>query len=61
VSIFQLLLAIIWLVAIVAIIRSPKTSGGEKIAWVLVTLFLSWIGFILYLLLAPLSSKRSEG
>jgi hypothetical protein len=38
-SIFQLLLAIIWLVAIVAIIRSPKTSGGEKIAWVLVTLF----------------------
>lgn len=59
-SIFQLLLVIIWLIALVAIIRSPKTSGAEKVAWVFVTLFLSWIGFILYLVLAPLSGKKSE-
>ncbi len=58
-SVFQLLLVIIWLISLVAIIRSPKTSGVEKVAWVFVTLILSWVGFILYLILAPLSGKKS--
>lgn len=58
-SIFQLLIVIVWLFALVAIVRSPKTSGAEKIAWVVVTLFLSWIGFILYLIFAPLRSEKS--
>jgi hypothetical protein len=33
---------------------SVKTSGREKMAWILAVLFISWGAFIFYLLLAPI-------
>jgi Mn2+/Fe2+ NRAMP family transporter len=55
-----LLLGIIiflWLLPILSILSSRKTSGNEKLAWILAVLFISWFAWIFYLLLAPLKSK----
>jgi hypothetical protein len=48
---------ILWLLPIVMIACSDKTSGGEKAAWILAIVFLSWFAWIFYLLLAPISRR----
>lgn len=52
------ILAVIWLIPLLLIVFSSKTSGGEKIAWVLLVIFVSWFAWIFYLLLAPLKQAR---
>jgi len=44
----------IWLLPILMIADSEVTSGGEKAAWILAIIFLSWFAWIFYFLLAPL-------
>lgn len=44
----------IWLLPILLILGSEKTSGLEKAAWILAIIFLSWFAWIFYFLLAPL-------
>lgn len=44
----------LWLLPILIIADSEKTSGGEKAAWILAIIFLSWFAWIFYFLLAPL-------
>lgn len=53
-----LLVVIGWLLPIIFILKSSKTSGGEKIFWLLAVLFVSWFAWILYMLLAPISARR---
>ena len=53
-----LLIGIIWLLPFVSILLSSKTSGKEKLAWILAVLFVSWFAWIFYLLLAPISKKN---
>lgn len=48
---------LIWLLPIIVIISSRKTTGSEKFAWILAVVFISWFAFIFYLLLAPLKKK----
>ncbi|WP_194774533.1 hypothetical protein [Pararhodonellum marinum] len=43
-----------WLLPVLIIISSSKTRGGEKLAWVLAVIFISWFAWVFYLLLAPL-------
>ena len=52
-----LFLAIIWLLPMVLILRSNKTSGAEKLFWLLAVLCVSWFAWIFYLLLAPIGKK----
>lgn len=47
----------IWLLPILIIATSDKTTGGEKAAWILAIIFLSWFAWIFYFLLAPLKEK----
>lgn len=49
-------IGVVWLLPILIIISSSKTSGGEKLAWVLLVIFVSWFAFIFYLLLAPIKT-----
>ncbi|MBZ9778916.1 PLDc N-terminal domain-containing protein [Psychroflexus sp. CAK8W] len=60
-SIFILLLILavgfIWLLPIISILFSSKTSGSEKFAWILAVIFISWFAWIFYLLLAPLKNR----
>jgi len=45
---------IIWILPLLIIIGSSKTSGSEKIAWILAMFFVSWFAWIFYILLAPI-------
>jgi len=48
----------VWLLPILIIISSSKTTGGEKLAWVLAVIFVSWFAWIFYMLLAPIKNKN---
>ena len=48
----------VWFLPILSILSSSKTSGNEKLAWILAVLFISWFAWIFYLLLAPLRKKE---
>ncbi|MDF1622959.1 MAG: hypothetical protein P1V33_05775 [Pseudohongiella nitratireducens] len=50
--------ALIWLLPILIILNSDKTTGGEKLVWILAIIFLSWFAWIFYFLLAPIKPKR---
>lgn len=51
------IIGFLWLLPILIIISSRKTTGGEKIAWLLAVLFISWFAWIFYMLLAPIKRK----
>jgi len=55
---FLLFIGFIWLLPLVSILFSNRTHGGEKLAWILAVLFISWFAWIFYLLLAPVSKRR---
>ena len=57
IAIMFLIVAIGWLLPIIIILRSSKTSGGEKLAWILLILFVSWLAWIFYWLLAPIKKS----
>jgi len=58
VLLFLGIIIFVWFLPILSILSSRKTSGNEKLAWILAVLFISWFAWIFYLLLAPL--KRNE-
>lgn len=47
----------VWLLPILIIADSEKTTGGEKACWILAIIFLSWFAWIFYFLLAPIKPK----
>jgi hypothetical protein len=51
-------LAIVWLIPLIVILLSSRSSGGEKVAWLLAVIFISWFAWIFYYLLAPLTNNR---
>ncbi|HEX6994881.1 MAG TPA: hypothetical protein VF339_12120 [Gammaproteobacteria bacterium] len=60
-AIFALVLPVaflvIWFLPILIILCSDKTTGGEKLAWILAIVFLSWFAWIFYFLLAPIKPR----
>ena len=59
-GVLMLLALLAWLLPIILIARSDRTEGGEKLFCVLVTLFVSWFAWIIYLLVAPISKKLEK-
>ncbi len=57
---FMMLFLLIWLFPIILILQSDKTSGAEKLFWLLAVLFVSWFAWIFYLLLAPVGINRDN-
>ena len=55
---FLIIVGFIWLIPLLLILSSRKTTGGEKLAWILAVLFISWFAWIFYLLLAPIKKKN---
>jgi len=47
----------VWLLPILVIVSSNKTTGREKLAWVFGVIFISWFAWIFYMLLAPIRKK----
>jgi hypothetical membrane protein len=52
------LVGFIWLLPIIIIIGSDRTTGGEKAAWVLAVIFVSWFAWVFYMLLAPIKNRE---
>jgi hypothetical protein len=59
VAVFLILIGIglIWILPIIAILFSRRTSGSEKLAWILAVVFISWFAWIFYILLAPVKKN----
>jgi hypothetical protein len=55
-----LIFFLIWLVPIILVAKSNRTQGGEKVAWILLIIFVSWLAWIFYLLLAPLKQNTEN-
>lgn len=55
-----LLIAIMWLLPILLILRSKKTTGLEKSLWIVLILFFSWFSWILYLIIAPVDKHKEQ-
>lgn len=49
--------AFIWVLPFLIILLSSKTSGSEKLGWLLAMLFISWFAFIFYLIFAPVKKR----
>lgn len=49
---------LLWLLPILIIAGSDKTTGAEKLAWILAIVFLSWFAWIFYFLLAPIKERE---
>jgi len=60
VSLLLMLIVIgfVWLLPLIIILLSRKTTGSEKLAWILAVIFISWFAWIFYLLLAPIKKKN---
>ncbi|HEX7035353.1 MAG TPA: hypothetical protein VF210_06235 [Pseudomonadales bacterium] len=54
----MLLAVVVWLLPILLIAASSRTGGGEKLAWILAVIFVSWFAWVFYLLLAPIKEPR---
>jgi len=54
------IMVLAWLFPILIIVSSGKTTGSEKLAWVLAVVFISWFAWIFYFLLAPIKSQNSS-
>src|SRR5688572_29672093 len=48
----------LWVLPILIIANSDKTTGGEKLAWILAIICLSWFAWIFYFLLAPVKPRQ---
>ncbi|ARV72722.1 hypothetical protein A8140_08300 [Vibrio campbellii CAIM 519 = NBRC 15631 = ATCC 25920] len=48
---------IVWLTPSVLVLKSNKTTGREKLAWVLTILFVSWFAWVIYMVIAPIKPK----
>lgn len=56
-SMYFFAMVLIWLLPLLFIVSSRKTSGNEKLAWVLAMFFISWFAWIFYILIAPIKKR----
>tara|TARA_B110000858_G_scaffold89711_2_gene103746 strand:+ start:11104 stop:11379 length:276 start_codon:yes stop_codon:yes gene_type:complete len=50
----------IWILPVWIIATSEKTTGYEKIAWLLAMFCLSWFAWIFYFFLAPIKPREQQ-
>ena len=55
IALFAVWLAPFWIIA-----TSDKTTGFEKIAWLLAMICLSWFAWVFYFFLAPIKRRRDD-
>lgn len=56
--IILMVIGFVWLIPLLSILFSTKTTGTEKLAWILAVLLVSWFAWIFYLLIAPIKNKN---
>ena len=53
------LILFVWLLPIFIIMFSNKTTFGEKLAWMVAILFVSWFAWFFYMMSAPIKKKEN--
>ena len=48
-----LTIGLFWVIPLVMLIKSNRTSGGTKMLWVLAYVFVAWLAWLAYILLVP--------
>jgi len=59
-----LLLIIIFVLTVLPVllvIKSRRSSGGEKWVWIVVTVIFSWIGFLAFILFTKKAEQENQG
>jgi hypothetical protein len=56
---FSLASVVIWIMALVDALQNKRLEGNDKIMWVLLIVFLQFLGAILYYCLAPREKRGS--
>ncbi|MAR01297.1 MAG: hypothetical protein CMI00_12270 [Oceanospirillaceae bacterium] len=51
---------IIWILPILLIATSDRASGRERLAWILLVIFISWFSWIFYLIFAPVRKDEDD-
>lgn len=54
---FILAVIFLYMIPILWVLFSRKVSGVEKLGWVLAILFISWIAWIIFLIVAPVKKR----
>lgn len=55
---FILLLMIVWIAALINMLRNPAIQGSDKIVWTLIIIFLNVLGALIYFCVAPKPKLR---
>ena len=58
-GILFILLTVFWIWMLVDCIKNEGLTGNERIVWILVVIFLGWLGALIYMLAAR--DKQSAG
>lgn len=51
---------IIWILPVILISTSSRASPRERLAWVLLVVFISWFSWALYLIFAPVRKEDGD-
>ena len=54
---YVLFLCFLWFIPFLSILFSRRTRGSEKIGWLLAVIFISWMAWIIYLIIAPIKKS----
>ena len=55
-----IIVLILWVLPIMLILKSNRTQGAEKIAWLIAIVTISWLAWVFYLFLAPIRNKPEQ-
>jgi multidrug transporter EmrE-like cation transporter len=48
-----------YIIPVVVVAKSKRTSGNEKFLWLILVILFSWISFLAFLLAAPIKKSDS--
>ena len=52
--------SIVWIMALVDLLKNTRLEGTDKIVWLLVVILLQLVGAIIYYVMAPRSARKSS-
>jgi hypothetical protein len=59
IGLFGIVGTIVWIVALVDLLKNDRLQGTDKIVWVLVVILLQFIGAVIYFCMAPRGPRSS--
>lgn len=58
--IFRMLFLALWLLPVVLVAREPNIRPPEKLIWMALTIFMSWLAWLVCMLFAPVLGRNDR-